>query len=152
MKRIITIILCAVLCLVPMAGFASAESLSQGYAGNVDYLIDIKNPEAVTTSTASKVCVVSAVAAPGTTVTLYKYDESAGKYVKMYSDGKALEAVVGAAGLFAQNIELKNGSNNILVVAAMGDNVETIKLDITLVKNNSISDSLRNLWQTIIGN
>ena len=135
---------------VSLTGFAAAETLPADYAGNTDSLIDIKNPESAVTSTATKVCVVSAVAAPGTTVTLYSFDADTNTYTKMYSDGAALETVVGAAGLYAQNIDLKTGVNNILVAAQSGDSVETIRLEITLLKSG-ISETLRNIWQTIIG-
>ncbi len=148
-KKIIAIMLSAMLCIIPMAAFASPEALGADYAGNTTELIDIKNPEAAVTTTASKACVISAVAASGTTVTLYKLDTATNTYVKMYSADGALESVVGAAGLYAQNLELTYGTNNILVVAKSGDSVETIKLEITLIKNNLI-DTIRNLWQSII--
>ena len=149
LKKLITTILTIAILTMPMLAFASAETLPAGYAGNSDALIDIKNPEAAVTSTTSKICVVSAVAVSGTTVTLYTYDNASGKYVKMYSDGKALESVVGAAGLYAQSVELKSGANTILVVANSGDATETIKLDITLLKND-FAESLRSIWQTLI--
>lgn len=148
-KKIISIMLIAIICIVPMAAFASPETLGADYAGNTTELIDIKNPEAAVTSTASKACVISAVAASGTTVTLYKLDVATNTYVKMYSEDSALESVVGAAGLYAQNIELTYGTNNILVVAESGASVETVKLEITLIKNNLI-DTIRNFWQSII--
>lgn len=150
LKKLMAIIVCVVICIMPLSGFAAAETLSGDYQGNADHLIDIKNPEEIITSTTSKVCVISAVAVPDTTVTLYSLNEESGKYVKMYSDGAALEKVVGAAGLYAQSINLKTGVNNILVVAQSGNSVEAVKLQVTLVKS-SLSDALRNIWQTIVG-
>jgi hypothetical protein len=67
----------------------------------------------------------------------------------MYSGETALESVVGAAGLYAQNIELNPGTNNILVVATSGASVEAVKLQVTLVKSNLI-DTIRNFWQTVL--
>ena len=68
----------------------------------------------------------------------------------MYSDDKALEATVGASGLYAQNIELKAGLNNILVVAsANGETIETVKLEITLLKS-SVSENVKSLWQSLL--
>ena len=150
LKFLFASVICVLIMSMSIAGFAAAETLPADYTGNTDTLIDIKNPDAATSSTASKVCVVSAVATPGTTVTLYSYDADTNTYTKMYSGGVALETVVGAAGLYAQNIDLKTGVNNILVTAQSGDSVETIRLEITLLKN-SISDAIRNIWQTIIG-
>ena len=71
-------------------------------------------------------------------------------YDKIYADGKALEATVGASGLYAQNIELKSGLNSIMVVAsANGETIETVKLEITLLKS-SISDNVKSLWQSLL--
>lgn len=150
LKFITAVIICILIGAMPLIGMASAETLPADYKGNSEVLIDIKNPEAQASSTANKACVISAVAVPGTTVTLYSYDEATGIYSRMYLEGATLETVVGAAGLYAQNIELKQGANNILVVAQLGDAVETAKLNITYIKN-SLADTIRNLWQTIIG-
>lgn len=149
MKKLIASVLIIMLCLAPLTAFASAETLPADYAGNTTELIDIKNPEVASSTTANKACVISAVAASGTTVTLYTYNAETGTYVKMYADGAPLESVVGAAGLYAQNIELTYGSNNILVVASSGNSVETARLEVTLVKNNLI-DTIRNFWQSIL--
>lgn len=150
-KKLSALILALALCLVPLTSFASPEVLEPDFAGNTDSLIEIKNPEASVSSTTSTSFVISAVAANGTTVTLYTPDAATGKYIKMYSaDGVALESVVGAAGLYAQNLELTYGTNNILVVATGADGlVETSKLEITLVKTNLI-DAIKNIWQSII--
>ncbi len=149
--KIMAIIIAFIICILPVSAFASADVLPVGYAGNTNSLIDIKNPEALVSSTATKVCVVSAVAVPGTTVTLYSYDPVFGQYVKMYSEGKALEAEVGAAGLYAQKVELKAGLNTILVVASSGNSVETKRLDITLLKSD-IAENIISIWQTLINN
>ncbi len=151
LKKLFAIILVLVISLVPLTSFASQEVLEPDYAGNTDSLIEIKNPESAVSSTTSTSFVISAVAANGTTVTLYTLDSTTGKYVKMYSaEGVALESVVGAAGLYAQNLELTYGTNNIMVVATGADGaVETAKLEITLVKINLI-DAIKNIWQSII--
>ena len=148
-RNLIALLLVLIISLVPVGALASPETLPAGYAGNTDSLIDIKNPDSAVSSTTSKVCVVSAVAVSGTTVTLYNYDSSKGQYVKMYAGGKALEASVGAAGLFAQNVELKSGTNTILVVDTSGNYVETVKLDITVVKSE-VAENIINIWQTLI--
>lgn len=147
--KIFAILLALIICMLPVSAFASSETLPAGYSGNTNSLITVKNPAAATSSTANKFCVISAVAVPGTKVTLYNYESSRGQYVKMYSDGRALEAVVGAAGLYAQTVSLKNGANTILVVASNGNSVETAKLDITVVKSEA-SGNIINIWQTLI--
>ncbi len=148
-KKLLSCILAVALLVVPLTAFASPETLSADYAGNTTELIDIKNPEVNVSSTANKAMVISAVAASGTTVTLYNLDSATNTYVKMYADGAALESVVGAAGLYAQNLALTYGTNNIMVVATSGTSVETAKLEITLIKYNLI-DAIKNLWQSIL--
>lgn len=150
LKRIITIILAMIICILPLSSALAAPESFYGNPGSSSYgLMTIKNPEAVVSSTANKICVVSAVANPGTTITLYSYSSATGKYHKMYSNGYALESTVGAAGLFAQNISLKTGTNSILVYATYGGQYQTVKLDITLLKS-SVVDNGRNILQTII--
>ena len=141
----------AMLMLMPMVSMAFTENLPADFSGSVNYLIDIRNPESIISSTTNKSCVISAVALPGTTVTLYSLNTATNTYEKMYVEGKALEAVVGASGLYAQNIELSAGLNNIMVVAsANGETIETVKLEITLLKN-TISENIKSFWQSLLG-
>jgi len=148
--KLISLILIALMCLFSVTAFASADVLEPDFAGNTDALIDIKNPEAAQSTTTSTVCVISAVAAEGTKVTLYKLDATSGKYAKLLTpEGAALESVVGAAGLYAQNLELTYGTNNLMVVATSGELTEAAKLEITVIKPNLI-DTIRNIWQNLI--
>ena len=141
----------AVLMLLPVVSMAASENLPADFSGSVSYLIDIRNPESIISSTTNKSCVISAVALPGTTVTLYSFNTSSNTYEKMYVEGRALEAVVGASGLYAQNIELSAGLNSIMVVAAAnGETIETVKLEITLLKS-SISENIKSFWQSLLG-
>jgi len=149
-KKIISFVIAAMLMLLPVVSMASVENLPVDYEGSVNYLIDIRNPESIISSTTNKTCVISAISLPGTTVTLYSLNSETNTYDKMYLDDKALEATVGASGLYAQNIELKTGLNNILVVAsANGETIETVKLEITLLKS-SVSENVKSLWQSLL--
>jgi len=149
-KRIIAFLMAAILMLLPVVSMASNENLPADFSGSVNYLIDIRNPESIISSTTNKSCVISAVALPGTTVTLYEFNTSNNTYEKMYVGGRALEATVGASGLYAQNIELHNGLNTIMVVAsANGETIETVKLEITLLKS-SVSENIKSLWQSLL--
>ena len=149
-KKIISFVIAAMLMLLPVVSMASVENLPVDYEGSVNYLIDIRNPESIISSTTNKTCVISAISLPGTTVTLYSLNSETNTYDKMYLDDKALEATVGASGLYAQNIELKAGLNNILVVAsANGETIETVKLEITLLKS-SVSENVKSLWQSLL--
>lgn len=150
LKNLAALILAMTLLLLPTASLAASENLPKDYEGNSNYLIDIRNPESIISSTTGKICVISAVALPNTTVTLYSLNTSSNTYEKMYAEGKALEATVGASGLYAQSIELKSGLNNIMVVAsANGEVIETVKLEITLLKS-SVSDNVKSLWQSLL--
>ena len=149
-KKLTALILATALIILPIVSLAAADNLPKDYEGNSNYLIDIRNPESVISSTTGKICVISAIALPNTTVTLYSLSTSTNTYEKMYIDGKALEATVGASGLYAQSIELKNGLNNIMVVASSnGEVIETVKLEITLLKS-SVSENVKSLWQSLL--
>ncbi len=149
LTKVLAIVVALIVCILPMSAFASQEVLPSGYAGNTDSLIEVKNPDSAVSTTNNKTCVISAVAVPGTTVTIYSYDVAQAQYVKLYSEGKALETEIGAAGLFAQNVELKNGTNTLLVVAASGNLVETVKLDINMERSEAV-ENIINIWQTLI--
>lgn len=150
LKKFTVLMLAVSLLILPTVSMAASENLPKDYVGNANYLIDIRNPESVISSTTGKVCVISAIAVPNTTVTLYSFNNSTNTYEKMYADGKALEATVGASGLYAQSIELKNGLNSIMVVASTNGAVtETVKLEITLLKSN-VSDNVKSLWQNLL--
>ena len=149
-KKTAAFILAVMLLILPVVSQAASENVPKEYEGNANYLIDIRNPESIISSTTGKVCVISAIALPDTTVTLYSLNNDTNTYEKMYANGKALEATVGASGLYAQSIELKPGLNNIMVMAsANGEVIETVKLEITLLKS-SVSDNVKSLWQSLL--
>lgn len=122
-----------VVCALPVLGFASPETLPASYGGNCSWLLDVKNPEGPATSTSNSVCVISAVGVEGTTVTLYSYNAATSLYEKIYADGVPLEAVIGASGLYAQQITLHDGMNKIMVTGTNGANEEVIRLDINVL-------------------
>lgn len=115
---------------------ASSESIPTDYTGSCDWLIEVKNPEIPSSTTSSKTFVVSAVALEGTIVTLYSLNSETNLYEKIYVDEAPLESVVGASGLYAQQITLKEGLNNILVYASNGVSDETVKLEINLLSES----------------
>ena len=149
-KKILSLLLALALIACPLVSMAAAENLPKDYNGTVNYIVDIKNPESVISSTTSKTCVISASAVCGTKITLYQLNTATDKYEKMYIDGKALEATVGQSNMYAQSIELKNGLNSIMVVAsANGEAFETVKLEITLLRS-SVSNNVKSLWQSLL--
>jgi len=135
-KLITAVILIFVLSAVPVIScFASANSLPAYYSGTVDYLIDIRNPETIVSTTTNRNCVISAVAVKGTKVTLYAYNSATGTYeVLKNAYGEKLETYVGSSGLYVQQITLKDGLNSIMVVANSSSvTYEVVKLEISLL-------------------
>lgn len=114
---------------------ASSNSLPSYYSGTVDYLIDIRNPETIVSTTTNRNCVISAVAVKGTKVTLYAYNSMTGAYeVLRNAYGEKLETYVGNSGLYVQQITLKDGLNSIMVVAhSTSVTYEVVKLEISLL-------------------
>lgn len=135
-RRLISLILVLALSLIPtMVAQASANSLPTYYSGTVDYLIDIRNPETIISTTTNRNCVISAVAVKGTKVTLYAYNSATGVYeVLRNAYGEKLETYVGSSGLYVQQIVLKDGLNSIMVVANSSTvTYEVVKLEISLL-------------------
>ena len=135
-KFLTACVLIVILASMPFAASAtSASSLPAYYSGTVDYLIDIRNPETIVSTTTNRNCVISAVAVKGTKVTLYAYDPSTGSYeVLRNAWGGKLESYVGSSGLYVQQITLKDGLNSIMVVANSSTvTYEVVKLEISLL-------------------
>lgn len=137
-KLITALVLIIVMSTVPLiSGLASANSLPAYYSGTVDYLIDIRNPETIVSTTTNRNCVISAVAVKGTKVTLYAYNSATGTYeVLRNAHGEKLETYVGSSGLYVQQITLKDGLNSIMVVANSSSvTYEVVKLEISLLNS-----------------
>ncbi|MBR5504702.1 MAG: hypothetical protein IKV73_00135 [Clostridia bacterium] len=135
-KFITALVLIVALSSIPfVSGLASANSLPAYYSGTVDYLIDIRNPETIVSTTTNRNCVISAVAVKGTKVTLYAYNSATGTYdVLRNAYGEKLETYVGSSGLYVQQITLKDGLNSIMVVANSSTvTYEVVKLEISLL-------------------
>jgi len=125
-----------------LTGFASANSLPTYYSGTVDYLIDIRNPETIVSTTTNRNCVISAVAVKGTKITLYAYNSATGSYeVLRNAYGQKLESYVGSSGLYVQQITLKDGLNSIMVVAhSTNVTYEVVKLEISLLNQGYLDN------------
>ncbi len=135
-KFITALVLIVAMSAIPfVSGLASANSLPAYYSGTVDYLIDIRNPETIVSTTTNRNCVISAVAVKGTKVTLYAYNSATGTYdVLRNAYGEKLETYVGSSGLYVQQITLKDGLNSIMVVANSSTvTYEVVKLEISLL-------------------
>lgn len=142
-KLITSIVLIVVMTVISgVYAFASYDSLPTYYSGTVDYLIDIRNPETIVSTTTNRNCVISAVAVRGTKVTLYAYNSASGKYeVLRNAYGEKLETYVGSSGLYVQQITLKDGLNSIMVVANSSSvTYEVVKLEISLLNRGYMNN------------
>ena len=131
-----SVILIVVLSAIPfVSAMANGASLPASYSGTVDYLIDIRNPETIVSTTTNRNCVISVVAVKGTKVTLYAYNPWTGVYeVLTNAHGERMETYVGSSGLYVQQITLKDGLNSIMVVAhSTSVTYEVVKLEISLL-------------------
>lgn len=137
-KTIISLSLIFLICVCPLLADAASETVTADYSATCDWLITVKNPEAAFSSTSSKTVVISAVALEGTIITLYNLNPETNLYEKIYVDGAALETVVGASGLYAQQITLKEGVNNLMVYATNGVDDQIAKLSINLLSEGFI--------------
>ena len=154
LKFLTACVLIVILASMPlMAGATSASSLPAYYSGTVDYLIDIRNPETIVSTTTNRNCVISAVAVKGTKVTLYAYDSATGSYeVLRNAWGGKLESYVGSSGLYVQQITLKDGLNSIMVVANSSSvTYEVVKLEISLLNKGYMENVNGNFKSNGIG-
>lgn len=137
-KTLIALSLVLMTCAMPLLASASSETVTYDYTGSCGWLITIKNPETESSTTSSKTFVLSAVAYEGTIITVYNLNPETNLYEKVYVDGQPLETVVGASGLYAQQITLKEGANNLMVYATNGVDDQAVRLEISLLSNGFI--------------
>lgn len=133
-KTLIALSLAVALGICPLTGFAAGETITHDYASSCDWLATVVNPETLTSTTSSRTFVISAMAVQGAIITVYSLNPETNLYEKMYVDGAPLETTVGASGLYAQQITLKDGVNNLMVYATNGVDDQAIRLEITLLE------------------
>ena len=158
MKKLVSILLCVIIMALPVVSLAATpELIGSTYTGNANDLFDILNPDSFSTTTTISTCIVTAAAHPDSNMAIYIFDEATQLYRKIttYFGGVRLEeTVVGASGLYAQQVLLKEGLNKILVYAQHGSKIQTSPLEITLV-NEKFTGNIKSFisgrfnWLTI---
>lgn len=137
MKKLLVLSICIIALLIPTVSFAAApEFLGAEYVGTMTDLVDILNPDSFSTTTSNSVCVVSAAANEGTNVAIYMFDAATGMYRKIntfFNGVKFEDTAVGASGLYARQVLLKEGLNKILVYAQKNSGIQTVRLEVTLL-------------------
>lgn len=101
-----------------LSAFASPEVLPSDIESTREGLITVRTPEYPSSSTTNRKQTISAVASPGTVVTVYRFDPGTGCYHKIWVDDTALEASVGSSWLFATQVDLLPGTNQFLIRGA----------------------------------
>ncbi len=138
MKKFVIAILCMMIVIIPFGAMAAPEFVGTGYEGNTNALFTVLNPDSFSTTTSSSTCIVSAAGTKNSTMAVYLYDASTGMYRKIntfINDVKQNEKVVGVSGLYAEQVLLRNGLNKILVYAQLGSDIQTQRLEVTLVSD-----------------
>ena len=138
MKKIIALILCMMVVIIPFGAMAAPEFVGTTYEGNTGDLFTVLNPDSFSTTTSNSTCIVSAAGTKDSTMAVYLFDASTGMYRKIntfVNDIKQDEKVVGVSGLYAEQVLLRNGLNKILVYAQLGSEIQTQRLEVTLVSD-----------------
>lgn len=150
MKKILCVLMVLIM-ILSMSAVCLASGVAYKDVGNAANILIIKKPENAQSQSNKSVYPVSGVADPYCKVTVLTYNSQDGLYYpKTDAEGKVLETVVGASGLFCFNVELESGDNNLAVQAITSDNlrVQRVFFKINLVSLgwfNSIK-SLINGW------
>lgn len=153
-RKILRFIVCSIMslmffCLSAVGVFATPEVLSRDAISTRDGLVTVCAPENVYSSTTNRKLAISAVASPGTIVTVYRYDPNTLCFHKMWVNGEALEASVGSSWLFATQVDLQPGMNQFLVRGAWDENTYSItRFDVNLL-NEGFMDRVKGVISVI---
>ena len=156
MKKLAVVLLIFISVLtVSVNCFAAPSVVESGNTGNTSSLIVIKKPETSVSSTTKKNYTLTAVTLSGTEVSLYSYNPSTGLFeLKKDAYGNPMTKIVGASGIYLQEINLAEETNYMLVRAQCDDGrYQNVRLNITLL-NQSLLDSIKGFaanFRTVFG-
>ncbi|MBR5157092.1 MAG: hypothetical protein IKW59_04915 [Clostridia bacterium] len=132
-----------------VSAFATPDTLPADIASTNESLITVRAPETTTISTTNSKLAISAVAAPGTVVTVYRYDVATNLFYKVMLEDEPLESVVGSSWLFASQVDLQTGLNQFIVRGAIDDENFTIsRFDVNLL-NEGFMDRIKGVISVI---
>lgn len=132
-----------------LGAFATPDTLPADIISTNESLITVRAPETTTVSTTNSKLAVSAVAAPGTVVTVYRYDAATDLFYKVMLDNEPLEAVVGSSWLFAAQVDLQTGLNQFIVRGAADEENFTIsRFDVNLL-NEGFMDRIKGVISVV---
>ncbi len=132
-----------------LGAFATPDTLPADIVSSNESLITVRAPETTTVSTTNSKLAVSAVAAPGTVVTVYRYDAATDLFYKVMLDNEPLESVVGSSWLFAAQVDLQAGLNQFIVRGAIDEENFTIsRFDVNLL-NEGFMDRIKGVISVV---
>ena len=132
-----------------VSAFASPDTLPADIASTNENLITVRAPETTTVSTTNSKLAISAVASPGTVVTVYRYDAATDLFHKVMFEGEPVEAVVGSSWLFASQVDLQTGLNQLIVRGAIDEENFTIsRFDVNLL-NEGFMDRIKGVISVV---
>ncbi|MBC7764852.1 MAG: hypothetical protein H7Y41_00080 [Hyphomonadaceae bacterium] len=134
MKRWFIIFATVMMMLLPISVFASPDTLGLDEKGTVDSLIVCNNGTGEGETTFETNFVLSGSGKQNVVATMYIFDNETQLYKKVYitKDGKLVEAewVIGASGLFMQEVTLTEGNNKFAIRAAKEGDTQVVHLEI----------------------
>lgn len=146
MKRVLKLMIAAILAfstVIPVSYASFGSVIATDITGNSTDIITIKRPESLTASTSDKTYTIAATGAQGTTVRVYKVDESenVGKLI-------SAERQIGASGLYSTVVELNDDNNTFIVCAENSKGTQVVRVGISKIKKSTI-DRLKSVTVTI---
>ena len=126
--------------------FAAPEVMYSDMQGNAA-LMTVLKPEEDTT-VYSRDYLLSCIAAPETEITIYSKN-SDGLYYPMVEDETIVSGVVGASGIFTEEITLKRGQDNALLIYAQKGDENQIEYRNITVKAKRARDRVKNFAANI---
>ncbi len=152
LKAVSAFLICSLMLLSCLTVFASPDSLPADVVSTKEGLITLCTPENSITSTTSDKIALSAIASPGTIVTVYRYDYNTASYQKVFADDAPIEASVGASWLFATQLNLQQGMNQFIIRGAWDDHTYSVtKFDVNLL-NLSFMDRVKGIISVFFNN
>lgn len=141
MKKLMSVLLTAILSMSSLVCFAAPASLDPVAQSTSSNLIVITNPPSIS-STTQKGVVFCGYGESGVKVTFYKYNPLTGLYYPMTSNGNSLSLdIVYQSGLFWKKIDFSAGNHKVIVYAEKGDRVQIVKREINVL-SPGIADNL----------
>ena len=133
MKKIICMLITAILLFSTVASAAYETAIPLTAQGNATNLIYIKRPQALSASTSDKTYTISAVGPEGTTIRVYRYSPADNTCLLIKSAKQ-----IGASGLYSTVVDLPNDSNTFIVYAENGTTNQVVDIGISKVKKSTV--------------